>query len=141
MLKVFQEVQVGKERFAILLDEEDRTAYECIWDNEKGDWEWNFSYGFLSVSADEVAEVLDFQGAREKGYAFEDDLVKLFLVDENGNSPCFGVDEEMFWTANAVAEYEEWLIENEGFQTSDDFLGWLFREDDGKLYRVCWHHV
>jgi hypothetical protein len=140
MLKVFQEVQVGKERFAILLDEEDRMAYECIWDNEKGDWEWDFSYGFLDVTSEEVAKQLNFYEVRERDFAFEGDLVKLYLNDENGNSPCFGVDEEMTWDKDTITDYMHYLVSHEGFKFVED-SDWLLREDDGKLYRVCWHHV
>lgn len=56
--------------------------------------------------------------------------VKLFLVDTNGNSPSFGVDEEIEITAddytelqkhiaNARNDFAHFLVANEGFGWSD----------------------
>lgn len=68
MLKVFEEVAVGNEKFAILLDEESMTAHEAVWDGQR--WNTEFSYPSLSISSLDVAESLDFDAARKLGYTF-----------------------------------------------------------------------
>lgn len=65
--------------------------------------------------------------------------VKLYLQDENGNSPNFGVDQELEWDEETVFDYRHWLVTEEGFEFTDN-PDWLLRKDDGKLYRVCWHY-
>lgn len=49
--------------------------------------------------------------------------VKLYLVDENGNSPCFGVDEKVWIEKdelfiNVVYDFAHFLVANEGFEFS-----------------------
>lgn len=70
-MKVYDEAVLAGERFAILLDDETRTAYEAVWDGER--WETDFSYHALKTDAMDVAEALDFTGARAAGYRFPDD--------------------------------------------------------------------
>jgi len=61
--------------------------------------------------------------------------VKLYLIDENGNSPCFGVDEtvETENTEEAKNDFAHYLVANEGFEFSD-VPGHVRR--DGKEYVV-----
>jgi len=74
MKKVYDEAVIAAgERFAILVDEETRTAYEAVWDDGAGRWETDFSYHALKTDAMDVAEALDFTGARAAGYRFPDD--------------------------------------------------------------------
>jgi hypothetical protein len=69
--RVFDEATLRDQRFAILVDEETRTAYEAVWDGER--WETDFSHHALKTDAMDVAEALDFTGARAAGYRFPDD--------------------------------------------------------------------
>lgn len=69
-MKVFQTVEVKGKKFGILLDSEEKTAYEAVWDEQHERWETDFSYESLGVESDEVAGSLDFDEVRKMGYSF-----------------------------------------------------------------------
>ncbi|MED0677710.1 hypothetical protein ABEV55_19370 [Aneurinibacillus thermoaerophilus] len=41
-MKVFQTVELEGKKFAILLDNEEKTAYEAVWDEQHERWETDF---------------------------------------------------------------------------------------------------
>lgn len=61
--------------------------------------------------------------------------IRLYLLDENGNSPCFGVDEtvEVETVEEAKTDFANYLVANEGFEFADT-PGHVRR--DGKEYRI-----
>lgn len=61
--------------------------------------------------------------------------VRLYLIDENGVSPCFGVDEtvEVENIEEAKADFAHFLVANEGFEFGE-VPGRVCR--DGKEYVV-----
>ena len=67
-MRVFQTAEVGGRKFAILLDDESRTAYEAVW--SKNGWETDFSYPSLGVDSFDVAEKMNFDAVKEMGYTF-----------------------------------------------------------------------
>ncbi len=67
-LRVFQTVEISGRKFAILLDDEDKRAYEAVW--TEGGWETDFSYHSLGVDSFDVAGSLDFDCVKEMGYTF-----------------------------------------------------------------------
>ena len=66
--KVFQTAEISGRKFAILLDDEEKRAYEAVW-TENG-WETDFSYPSLGVDSFNVAGALDFDVVKEMGYTF-----------------------------------------------------------------------
>ena len=71
-MRIFDQCKVGGFKFAILVDDEEKTAFEAVWSNELQDWETDFSYEVLSVDSFDVAGELDFEGAERQGYRFGD---------------------------------------------------------------------
>jgi hypothetical protein len=69
-MKVYQETNVNGYRFAILLDEETKEAYEAIWDQENESWNTDFSYSALEIDSFDIAGELDFEGVKKLGYKF-----------------------------------------------------------------------
>lgn len=69
-MKIYDECKTNSHKVAILVDEKEKTAYEAVW-SEKG-WDTDISYSVLGIDSGEVAENLDFVGAREAGYKFID---------------------------------------------------------------------
>ncbi len=72
MLRVFNQCELQGFKFAILVDDETKLAYEAVWSDELQDWETDFSYEVLSVDSFDVAGELDFEGAERQGYRFGD---------------------------------------------------------------------
>ena len=72
-MKVFDEGGINGEKFAIIVNETTKEAFEAIWNGQ--DWETDFSYFTLKTTAGEVAELLDFAGARKAGYRFPEDAL------------------------------------------------------------------
>ena len=70
MFKVFDEAVVNGRKFAILVDDESRTACEAVWDEQNGRWETDFAYPAVGVDSMDVAAELDFDGAEKAGYSF-----------------------------------------------------------------------
>jgi len=67
-MKVFQTAEISGRKFAILLDETTKTAYEAVW-TENG-WETDFCYSVLGIDSFDVAGELDFDAVKEMGYTF-----------------------------------------------------------------------
>lgn len=70
--KIFDECQLNGEKFAILVNDEEMTAIEAVWDETEKAWNADFSYFALKINSFDVAEALDFDGCRTKGYKFEE---------------------------------------------------------------------
>jgi hypothetical protein len=69
-MKVFDAAEIGGKKLAILVDDERMRAYEAVEIN--GNWEIDFAYPCIGIDSAEAAQNLDFEGAREAGYRFED---------------------------------------------------------------------
>lgn len=74
-MRVFQEDVFKNEggedvRIAILIDEEEKEAYEAVWDEKNETWETDFSYDIIKVDSLDVAGTLDFTKAKKLGYKF-----------------------------------------------------------------------
>lgn len=67
-MKIFDKCKINEIVIAILIDEKEKAAYEAVWDENA--WNIDFSYFALGIDSSEVAENLDFEGAREAGYKF-----------------------------------------------------------------------
>lgn len=67
-MRVFQTAKVGDYKFAILLDDENKRAYEAV--EIDGEWETDFCYPSLGVDSFDVAGELDFEKVEEMGYTF-----------------------------------------------------------------------
>ena len=67
--KVYDSAEVGGLKFAILVDNE-MNAYEAV--EIDGEWVTDFSYPSIGINSFNVAAALDFEGAKKKGYHFED---------------------------------------------------------------------
>ena len=72
MLRVFDQCKVRDFEFAILVDDEEKTAFEAVWSEETQDWETDFSYEVLGVDSFDVAGMMDFDEVQGQGYRFED---------------------------------------------------------------------
>ena len=72
MLRVFDQCKVGGFKFAILVDDEEKTVFEAVWSEETQDQETDFSYEVLGIDSFDVAAELDFIGVQEQSYRFED---------------------------------------------------------------------
>lgn len=75
MLKVFdKKIFIGKNQkkytIAILIDSENQTAIEAVWDNENEIWNTDFSYSVIGVDSLEVAGELNFDKVKKMGYKF-----------------------------------------------------------------------
>lgn len=66
--RVFQTAEVGGYKFAILLDDEEKRAYEAVW-TENG-WETDFSYAALGIDSFDVAGEFDNEEVEKMGYTF-----------------------------------------------------------------------
>ena len=66
--RVFQTAEVGGYKFAILLDDEDKRAYEAV--NFDGEWETDFCYPALGIDSLDVAGATDFETVKKMGYTF-----------------------------------------------------------------------
>lgn len=71
-MRIFDQCKVRDFEFAILVDDEEKTAFEAVWSEETQDWETDFSYEVLGIDSFDVAAELDFIGVQEQGYRFED---------------------------------------------------------------------
>lgn len=71
-MRIFDKCKVRDFEFAILVDDEEKTAFEAVWSEETQDWETDFSYEVLGIDSFDVAAELDFIGVQEQGYRFED---------------------------------------------------------------------
>lgn len=69
-LRIFDTCLVDGERYAILVDEASKLAYEAVWDAQTETWETDFNFPD-GVSSFDVAGELDFDGCREAGYTFD----------------------------------------------------------------------
>jgi len=72
--KIYDQCEINGVRFAILVDDEERLAYEAVWDGDG--WNTDFIYPINEVESFDVYENLDFDGVRELGYRFEDDPIE-----------------------------------------------------------------
>ena len=70
-MKVFDTAEIGGKKLAILVDESMSMAYEAV--EIDGEWEIDFAYPCIGIDADDAAQNLDFEGAREAGYRFPED--------------------------------------------------------------------
>jgi hypothetical protein len=70
-MKVFDAAEIGGKKLAILVDDESMRAYEAV--EIDGEWEIDFAYPCIGIDADDAAQNLDFEGAREAGYRFPED--------------------------------------------------------------------
>ena len=70
MDNVYDSAYVDGKKFAILIDSESMKAYEAVEIN--GEWVTDFSYPTINVNSFDVAEALNFDGAKKAGYHFED---------------------------------------------------------------------
>lgn len=70
-MRIYDVAQINEERFAILVDDETKEAYDAVWNGQR--WETDFSHHALKTTADEVAEALEYDRARKEGYRFPDD--------------------------------------------------------------------
>lgn len=70
--KVCEECVIGEERFAIIVNDEDMTAMEAVWNSEAQDWNTDFSYAALTANSDDVFQTLDFESCKQAGYTFLD---------------------------------------------------------------------
>ena len=68
--KVYDSSYVDGKKFAILIDSESMKAYETV--EIDGEWVTDFSYPSIGINSFNVAAALDFEGAKKKGYHFED---------------------------------------------------------------------
>lgn len=67
-MRVYDECAIKDERFAILVNDETKEAFEAVWDGEG--WNTDFSYPSIEVDADEAYDSLDFDGCRDAGFKF-----------------------------------------------------------------------
>jgi len=67
-MRVYDTVEISNRKFAILLDDENKRAYEAIWSGNG--WETDFCYPALGIDSLDVARELDFDGVKEMGYTF-----------------------------------------------------------------------
>lgn len=74
MKKIFDQCEINGVRFAILVDDEEKLAYEAVWFGDR--WNTDFTYPVNDVSSFDVYENLDFDGVRKLGYRFEDDPIE-----------------------------------------------------------------
>lgn len=68
MMKVFQIVELGGRKFAILLDDETMSAYEAVL-TEDG-WETDFNCFALGVDSFDLAGMFDYEDVEKMGYIF-----------------------------------------------------------------------
>ena len=71
-MKVYDEAVVSGKRFAILVDDQTKEAYEAVWSEKLNNWNTDFSYPVIGVDSFDVAGSLDFEGCRNAGYTFVD---------------------------------------------------------------------
>jgi len=69
-LKVYDQCEVEGRKFAILVNEEEKRAYEAVWNEDQGDWETDFSYSSIGIDSFNVAGFLDFDKCISEGYTF-----------------------------------------------------------------------
>jgi len=67
-MRVYDAVEISGRKFAILLDDENKRAYEAIWSGNC--WETDFSYPAVGIDSFDIAGVLDFEGVQKMGYVF-----------------------------------------------------------------------
>ncbi len=68
MIKVFQTAELEGRKFAILLDDEEKTAFEAVL-TEDG-WETDFCCPAVGVNSFDLAGALDYEVVRKMGYSF-----------------------------------------------------------------------
>lgn len=68
MLRVFQIAELGGRKFAILLDDEEKKAYEVVL-TEDG-WETDFNCYALGIDSFDLAGMLDYEDVEKMGYIF-----------------------------------------------------------------------
>ena len=72
MLEVFGNIiEVQGRKFAILIDRNEKRAYEAVYDEQNENWNTDFTYEALGIDSFEVAGQLDFEAAEKTGYKFE----------------------------------------------------------------------
>lgn len=71
-MRVYDEAVVSGKRFAILVDDQTKEAYEAVWSEKLNNWNTDFSYPVIGVDSFDVAGELDFDGCRNAGYTFVD---------------------------------------------------------------------
>jgi len=67
-MRVYDTVEINGRKFAILLDDENKRAYEAIWSGNG--WETDFSCPAVGIDSFDIAGMLDFEGVQKMGYTF-----------------------------------------------------------------------
>lgn len=68
-MKIYDSCKINGRKVAILVNDKEKVACEAVW-NEEGYWDTDISYSTLGIDSGEIAENLDFEGARKAGYEF-----------------------------------------------------------------------
>jgi hypothetical protein len=74
-MKVFDAAEIGGKKLAILVDDESMRAYKAV----EIDGEWNpdillfFPCAAIGIDSSDMANALNFEGARAAGYRFPED--------------------------------------------------------------------